>query len=150
MGKKAARRKSTGKQTKSQTRKRKRQLAGPSLQFGHVAVKNHWNRKDTLRQNYQRLGLAFTVKEAVKAAEKKEEKAGIITDELTKIQNLPKPAKYVPKSMDLDEQRRLLRLMRKHGEDYKKMARDIKINVYQKTAAQLKNRIELLRSLQTA
>mmetsp|Transcript_16160 Transcript_16160/g.24378 ORF Transcript_16160/g.24378 Transcript_16160/m.24378 type:complete len:151 (+) Transcript_16160:44-496(+) len=149
MGKKNQRRKSVSKQTRSQIKKKKRKLAAPSLNFGHESIRAHWNPKETLRQNYKRLGLAFSVDAAVKAAKDKEEKKGIISKELNEVQSLPKPAKYVPKSMPIDEQRRLIKLLSKHGEDYKKMARDIKINVYQQTEGELKKRIALFKHLQS-
>ena len=38
-------------------------------------------------------------------------------------------------------------LIDKYGDDCKKMARDIKINVYQKTAAQLEKRIKIFKAL---
>uniref|UniRef100_A0A7S2TH00 Nucleolar protein 16 n=1 Tax=Lotharella oceanica TaxID=641309 RepID=A0A7S2TH00_9EUKA len=149
MGKKSLRRKSLSKQTKSQRRKAKAKASGKqSLTFGHESIKNNWNPKETLRQNYKRLGLAATADDAIKAAReardgKSGDQTGVITQELTRIQNLPEKPKYEIKTMAVDEQRRLLRLMKKHGEDYKKMARDIKINVYQQTAKQLQNRIAI-------
>jgi len=114
-------RRAANKQTKSQTKKRKKQLvkAGVSLKFGHESIKNNWNSKQTLRQNYKRLGLAFSVDEAIKSAKLKEEKVGVLTKELTEIQAAPKKEKYIPKSMPIDEQRRLIALMKKYGDNYK-------------------------------
>mmetsp|Transcript_2152 Transcript_2152/g.4121 ORF Transcript_2152/g.4121 Transcript_2152/m.4121 type:complete len:161 (-) Transcript_2152:127-609(-) len=149
MGKKSLRRKSLSKQTKSQKRKAKAKARGKqNLTFGHESIRNNWNTRETLRQNYKRLGLAASADDAIKAAReviegKTEEQKGVITTELTRIQNLPEKPKYEIKTMAVDEQRRLLRLMKKHGDDYKKMARDIKINVYQQTAKQLQNRIAI-------
>merc|ERR1719491_2751794 len=50
--------------------------------------------------------------------------------------------------MEYDEQRRLRKLIVKYGEDYAKMSRNFKINIYQKTARQLEKRIALLKRLQ--
>lgn len=61
---------------------------------------------------------------------------------------MPAKAPYVAKSMSVQEQYRLQDLVRKHGDDYDKMQRDIKINVNQETAKQLQKRIEFMMSLQ--
>lgn len=68
--------------------------------------------------------------------------------ELQAVKEMPKATAYVAKSMDIKEQRLLTKLVEKHGEDYHKMARDIKINVHQKTEAQLEKRIKLMQQLQ--
>lgn len=52
------------------------------------------------------------------------------------------------KSMAVKEQERLIKLWKKHGDDYKAMARDIKINIKQLTAHKLEQRSKLLRELQ--
>mmetsp|Transcript_1063 Transcript_1063/g.1826 ORF Transcript_1063/g.1826 Transcript_1063/m.1826 type:complete len:151 (+) Transcript_1063:80-532(+) len=149
MGKKNQRRKSVSKPTKSQNKKRKKKLVSSGLQFHHESIRNNWNPKETLRQNYKRLGLAYDVDECIKNAQAHKELKGAITQELTKVQKAPKAAKYIPKSMAVDEQRILITLKKKHGDDYKKMARDIKINIYQKTASELRQRMELFNHLQS-
>jgi hypothetical protein len=67
--------------------------------------------------------------------------------ELDAITNAPKPAPYVVKSMAVYEQKICSDLMKKYKEDYEAMARDIDINVYQMTPAQLKKRIALYKEL---
>lgn len=89
--------------------------------------------------------------------QRKQEMAGrevSVTDshvmkELTAVQALERPAPYQVKSMSIDEQMRLQRLIAKHGEDFAAMARDIKINSHQETEAVLKKRIALFRKLQS-
>jgi len=72
-------------------------------------------------------------------------------EELLGVQKINETAPaYQVKSMSVDEQRRLQRLIAKHGDDVKAMARDIKINIMQQTEAQLTKRISLLRRLQLA
>jgi hypothetical protein len=117
------------------------------MDFGDQRIRNNWNNKETLRQNYKRLGLAVSVDDAVREDSKGVQRKGVITDVLTAVQKLPKGEKYIPKSLAVDEQRRLQKLMRKHGEDYKKMARDISINIMQQTASMLKQRIKLYKRL---
>merc|ERR1711884_699994 len=62
--------------------------------------------------------------------------------------NAPKKKQKPTQSMGYDEQRILRKLMEKYNENYRKMSLDIKINIFQKTAKQLENRIKLLRRLQ--
>jgi hypothetical protein len=73
-----------------------------------------------------------------------------MTDRLVKYQALPKRAKYEAKSMSVQEQYRLQSLMKKHGDDYAAMARDIKLNIMQDTARQLEKRVLLMVKLQAA
>ncbi len=55
---------------------------------------------------------------------------------------------YEVKSMSISEQKILSILIKKHGDDYAKMAMDIKINVHQKTPKQLKTRVRLYKKIQ--
>jgi len=73
---------------------------------------------------------------------------GLLTEEFERIQRLPPKEAYVVKSMDIKEQRLLGKLIEKYDDDYEKMARDIKINVHQKTASQLQKRVGLYKRLQ--
>ena len=52
------------------------------------------------------------------------------------------------KSMPLKEQRNLMKLIAKHGDDHKAMERDLVLNVQQETAVQLGKRLALLKRLQ--
>jgi uncharacterized Ntn-hydrolase superfamily protein len=73
--------------------------------------------------------------------------------EIQEVYNNPCTArliKYEIKSMSIDEQQRIRKLIALHGEDnYQDMARDIKINTNQHTAAQLEKRVKLYKQLQT-
>lgn len=75
---------------------------------------------------------------------------GRLHDALTEIQNtrvVMQPA--LPSSMPVQEQCQIAALIRKYGADnLDAMARDIKLNVWQKTAAQLKKRVALYLKLQ--
>ena len=51
-------------------------------------------------------------------------------------------------SMSLNEQRRLQRLIARHGEDVQAMARDIALNIQQETGGQLRKRLALYHRLQ--
>lgn len=70
--------------------------------------------------------------------------------ELEEYQNMPKPAPYQAKSMSVQEQYRLQALIKKHGDDYSAMQRDLKLNIMQETAHKLQKRIELMYKLEMA
>ena len=156
---KSSRRRVT-KDTKSQKRRKKKMR-----HFGFMPPKGiteQWDNRKTLAQNYKEMGLLTDVNAIGKpkkeekggggkaeAGEHGEEKVGYMIPILKEIEEAPAPAPYVPKSMGLPEQRILDRLMRKHGEDYEAMARDIKVNVHQQTVAQLKKRIALFKMLRS-
>jgi len=155
--------KGIAKQTRSQYRKKKKAAhfggkAGTNV-FHTKEIKDAWDEKKTLQQNFTKLGLTLNPNANIKARQAKikvvpvEElrsgPAGALhakLDEMNEQTNTPKS--YVPKSMSINEQRILLKLIRKHQDDYKAMARDIKINVKQQTEAQLAKRIALMRHLQ--
>ena len=150
-------RKRVTRDTKSQKRRKKKMR-----HFGFMPPKGiteQWDNRKTLAQNYEEMGLLTDVNkigkpkkgkgEAGGSGDEGAERVGYMIPILKKIEEAPAPPPYVPKSMGLPEQRILDRLMRKHGEDYEAMARDIKVNVHQQTSAQLKKRIELFKTLRS-
>jgi len=117
-----------------------------------------WDPEAHSAENYKKLGIALDANAAIarselfkKACRKvpREEpgQKGTMTDFLDKVKNLPPLPKHEVRSMNPQEQFILQDLVRKYGDDYEKMARDTKINIYQCTARQLEKRIKLMQRL---
>lgn len=124
--------------------------------FGSQTIKDNWDKDQTLRQNYIRLGLVMDVNEDTKGGRgliqrqslRGDAPTAMLSDHLEEIRNLPKPAPYVAKSMSIKEQTMLKMLTERHGEDYKAMSRDIRINLKQETPGVLEKRIKLWKQMQ--
>ena len=77
--------------------------------------------------------------------------ATALHSELSGMQRLSEAAPaYEVKSMSLNEQRRLQRLIANHGTDVHAMSRDIRLNIMQDTTAHLRKRLALYHRLQSA
>jgi nucleolar protein 16 len=187
--------------------RKRRKLRNPSLKvsrkiankhFKKISIKGNsiiaanWNKKATLRQNYQRMGLMTSLNGVAGGIEKlypeeeidKEEikktlgpEEGIIErdgkgnvinviigrsreeeeEEVFDTEIDPVPAKTdVVKALEVQamnvckheshqsegEKRFIVELIQKYGDDYDAMFRDIKLNIYQHTAAQLKRKCQ--------
>ena len=68
----------------------------------------------------------------------------LLTQPLAEIEALGPPEVPTPRHQSDGEQQFLTKLIAKHGTDYAAMARDIKLNRYQQTAAELRRRIARL------
>lgn len=113
---------------------------------GDANVQKQWDHKLTTRQNYEQLGLQANpnshaaLKESVDGAENAlddEPKLFHVPDsDFLSERNPRRPENYMS-----DEEIKYLRpLIAKHGENYKAMERDIKVNNMQWTATKLKSR----------
>jgi nucleolar protein 16 len=71
---------------------------------------------------------------------------GALAEELSKVAAL-EPVPYRVKSMPVKEQKALLALMHKHGENLAAMARDLELNPHQWTEGHLQRRIALYKQL---
>jgi hypothetical protein len=78
---------------------------------------------------------------------KTDAKEGELSSELEKIKKV-EILPHIQTSMAIWEQLELRKLIARYKEDYEAMARDIKLNRYQKTAAQLERRVALYHQLQ--
>ena len=120
----------------------------------------NWDEKKTLQQNYAAMGLKLDANEDIKTMnrrkkeqeEEKQEAYGFMTEELNEIADLPPqdPRSQQVKSMSLQEQYRLRDMLRKHGDDYQKMSRDLALNTLQETARQIEKRMTLYLKLRDA
>lgn len=159
MAKKSQRRARSGRETKSTKKWKKR--AGhyggirQSEVFHNKDIEANWDRSKTLRQNYVALGLMMDVNADMnpRGPQLKQSLAidaapGVLTANLAAIKAMPKAEAREVASMSVKEQRLLAKLIAKHEDDYKNMARDIKINIHQCTANELKRRIVLYNRLQ--
>eukprot|EP00461_Guttulinopsis_vulgaris_P002807 UN02808 len=161
MAKKSARRNGgRTSDTKSQRHKRKRlQHFNFSAKLAKRVNIPGWNDKLSLKANYKKLGIAFDANAAMAKpndafanpiAQLLPQKNGIMTDRLEYLQSLPKPTPREIKSMNVQEQYQLQRLIEAHQDNYAAMERDLKLNATQSTARQLQKRIELMFRLQQA
>lgn len=121
--------------------------------FDNKDIEAAWDNKKTLRQNYQALGLLSDVNVDLKARMPhgatglRDDNGGAMTAQMTAIQNLPKGIPYEAKSMSIKEQKEVMSLMRQHGHDYDAMAKNIKVNVHQRTSRELQKRCELYKKI---
>eukprot|EP01138_Halocafeteria_seosinensis_P012699 gb/GECG01012975.1/.p1 GENE.gb/GECG01012975.1/~~gb/GECG01012975.1/.p1 ORF type:complete len:185 (+),score=38.32 gb/GECG01012975.1/:1-555(+) len=127
--------------------------------FTNEVVKQNWDTKKTLRQNYEKLGLEVNPNEHKKLMEsikgyEKEDDSGMLynVEEIRKTGGLPVETKknrvenYVPE----EEQKYLEPLIAKHDKDYTKMSRDLKLNKWQWTENKLRRRCERLEAYKQA
>lgn len=161
MAKKAARRqRGAPSSTTAQKKRRKRlQHFNHSAKLAHRSNVPGWDNNLSLKTNYKKLGIAYDPNLAMATpnesfanpiAQLLPKRNGIMTERLEYLQSLPPPAPYEVKSMNVQEQYQLQRLIAAHEDDYEKMERDIKLNPTQSTARQLQKRIELMFRLQQA
>jgi len=144
------------------TRKKKK-VINPSI--GDAVLKKHWNSSKTLQQNLKDIGLAYDSNDVIRIPKNKkitrkdllrEDKEGVKQMEVEKpiintavieafeaqAANGKKLERHIPPG----EAKFLMELMKKHGKDYKAMAKD-KLNTYQHTANQIRRKCEgLLKS----
>jgi len=159
MAKKSQRRGGRARETKATKKWKKRAGHYGGLRqnevFHNKDIEENWDRSKTLRQNYVALGLMMDVNADMQPRGPKLRQSlhvdaapAVLTAQLEAIKALPKPEAREVKSMGLKEQRLLAKLIAKHDDDYKNMARDIKINIHQCTANELKRRVILYNRLQ--
>ena len=97
-------------------------------------LNKNWDEDKSARFNYEQLGLRYTPDIAIGSDYKKEVFSCLSTG-----------SEHVPtKNLVQDWQKIILSvLIKKHKSNYKAMAKDIRINTWQWTAAQIKKMIEL-------
>lgn len=124
--------------TKAGRRRARRQSHSSSSRFHavvHDEVRPYWDPTLTRLENYKKIGLRTRVNDdgAPRSASPSQAVA-----QMEKIANKP-TAKAAPRvcNMELDL---LHNLVEKHGDDWDAMAKDIKINYLQYTAAQLRRK----------
>jgi hypothetical protein len=94
----------------------------------------NWDENKSAKFNYEKLGIATDPMKPVESQFKKEAFDSLVTSE-----------KFVPtKNLIQDWQKEILVVLeKKHGKRYGDMAKDIKINSWQWTKAQIKRMMEL-------
>ncbi|DAZ93520.1 TPA: hypothetical protein N0F65_002446 [Lagenidium giganteum] len=112
---------------------------------GDVRIQNQWDHNKTIRQNYEAIGLQAdpnshqALKESIQGADKaldEPEFFHVPDSDFLNERNHRRPEHH----MSEDEISYLRKLIAKHGEDYKAMERDIKVNNMQWTENKLKRR----------
>eukprot|EP00475_Leptophrys_vorax_P042371 TRINITY_DN79944_c0_g1_i1.p1 TRINITY_DN79944_c0_g1~~TRINITY_DN79944_c0_g1_i1.p1 ORF type:complete len:180 (-),score=50.88 TRINITY_DN79944_c0_g1_i1:28-567(-) len=102
--------------------------------------------RDVLIEQSRSLGFKQEAALNLLHGEKKEPVRGELADELEKIKQI-KVLPHKQTSLPPWEIPELKKLIAKYGDDYGAMAKDITLNRYQKTAAQLEKRIEIFHEL---
>ena len=118
----------------------------------HPAFEEDWNRKSSLVKNFAAAGLALDPNKAVPIKGNEKLNYNKFYDKTPESGRKPKSKTIAaleeiaarpsdrPDHVPEGESLILQDLIRKHGDDYTKMARDMKLNAYQHTANQLKRR----------
>jgi hypothetical protein len=93
-----------------------------NVTFGNETIRKNWDDKSTLLQNYRRLGLSADVNGVIDNKGNKDNKPakagkrGVLSDHLTAMQQRGEQSRgYVPKSMSIDEQRLLGKLIERYA-----------------------------------
>ncbi|XP_002155670.1 nucleolar protein 16 [Hydra vulgaris] len=148
---KKSRRKATIKITKGARKKLKKPTIKDST------LQKHWDKSKTLHNNLKDLGLAYDSNAAIKINTGKKTKHSDVVKDTNKMEideTLNKPVikefeRQAANGMKMErhiapgEAKFLMTLIKKHGTNYKAMAKD-KDNTYQHTAKQLKRKCESL------
>lgn len=92
-------------------------------------MRQNWDHKKTTKQNIESLGLATNVNDLAKKDS--------VTNQVVQLFDVPKSDSLKPKREKLplneDEQKYIAKCLAKHGDNYKKMAFDLKVNKMQNT-----------------
>jgi hypothetical protein len=131
------------------TRKAKSRLHHLSNNFGNEKIKALWNHEKTLRQNYDRIGLAYDPNGRKLGAQVSEKPIHATKKEIEVVELFDLPLGGVDPTVSgkrkhhiSPENRTYLEaLVAKHGDDYGAMARDLKLNFKQHTRSFLKRRV---------
>eukprot|EP00128_Syssomonas_multiformis_P006033 Colp12_sorted_trinity150504_noHs@26363 len=138
--------------------RRKRQSAKPSntrkkgtqnKHFRKVVIKDEtiakqWDKGLTLKQNFEKMGLAFDPnagKAKINKSAEDEEMEESPKEPTALVKELEEKAAQVVKIVTTPSEGQakfVQQLIAKHGTDYKAMSRDLKLNTYQHTAKKLK------------
>ncbi|CAJ0827841.1 7143_t:CDS:2 [Entrophospora sp. SA101] len=130
---------------------------------GDPIIASNWNKKETLRQNYKRIGLLTSLN---RVAGERDDEGNIVNviigededeNEVFDKKIQPEPAKTeIVKALEEEaskvfkhekyqsegEIEFVKKMIERYGEDYDAMFKDIKLNVYQHTKKQLKKKCE--------
>ena len=146
--------------TTSKVKKKARPLRGRFTQFRDREVGAAWDNKATVKQNFEALGLArakeLNSHEHLKARYSKPGHA--VQEEFMRIEDAEAHARNIANvagtrgnkaqqkhfHVSESEQAYLRALVAKHGDAYKQMQRDLKLNTQQLSAAKLRRRIARL------
>ncbi|KAL6054361.1 Nucleolar protein 16 [Balamuthia mandrillaris] len=95
------------------------------------AVKARWDPKKTIRQNYQALGLKMNPNQP-----------DFVAPDPVQL-TVPPPAERQPARLSKMERAYVRNWIKKHGDNYKAMSRDLKNNPLQLTPKQLRKKCEM-------
>lgn len=112
-------------------------------------VKRHWRGRLTVSGNYERMGLAANCNRKRKRGARVEDKSGGESGAVVEMEQAATQAREAQESheavyIDWHSKQTLTRLISKHAADYEAMARDSKLNVWQRTPAQLRRQCQRL------
>lgn len=165
----------------NKVRRRARKEKQKNLDFGNPLITANWDRKLTVSQNYEKLGLTANTEKAhggvatkdsaeIKTRHKSTPTARIVRDSegntrieysspeddidapvvpskpktevVAKLEEMAKQKTSKPRVQSSEEQAWLAKLVARHGDDYKAMQWDKKLNPYQHAAGELKRRVK--------
>jgi hypothetical protein len=128
-------------------------------------IDKKWNKKKTLKANYESVGLSFDPNKTIEDTTKKLMYKGVLENEFVadlddvRSQNLPKEKGYDKLVKDLEvpeaappkqptlgtrERHYWVALYKKYGDNYKKMQMDSKLNYLQHSSGTCKKKINIL------
>ena len=146
--------------TTSRAKKKARPLRGRFTQFRDRSIGAAWNNKRTVNQNFEALGIASAkeLNSHEHLRERYSRPGHAVQEEFMRVEdaesherniaNVPgtrgNKAQQKHYHVSASEQEYLRALIAKHGDGYKRMERDIKLNTQQQSAAKLRRRIARL------
>eukprot|EP01102_Stenamoeba_stenopodia_P002587 TRINITY_DN12445_c0_g1_i1.p1 TRINITY_DN12445_c0_g1~~TRINITY_DN12445_c0_g1_i1.p1 ORF type:complete len:185 (-),score=52.87 TRINITY_DN12445_c0_g1_i1:5-508(-) len=113
-------------------KKKKKNVMG-KMSVAFAGIRDRWDEGTTVKENYRQLGLKMNPNE----------RAPKVKAEDPIEFNVPAPAPSREARLSHQEIACVRALIAKHGNNYRAMQRDIKINIYQNTKKQLQKKCEL-------
>lgn len=127
-----------------------------SSKVAHETIRSTWNSRLTPGNNLKKIGLQATVNHIAKIRGGRKISIpvqAIPKDAEAEIRELEKEASREERRnlvVHPGERRALEGMIKRHGEDWIAMSRDIKLNYLQWTANQLRKKVERMRAIDTA
>lgn len=126
--------------------KKRKKVPRVILGTGKAMIREEWDLKKTVKENYENLGIARTLEQIKENDVVKEKKNTEFVETLIKEVDDAKKAPKNVKQCSRNEEVFLTKLLRKYGHNYAKMAYDEELNMFQLTPGVLKRKIWMLES----